>query len=59
MYIIVTILLISLLLFILFNWLMGYKKGNNIIDFNESYFNFNEYIEAIKKKLEDDGREVT
>ncbi len=38
---------------------MGYKKGNIIIDFNERYFNFSKYIEAIKKKLEDDGREVT
>lgn len=58
MYIIITILVISIVLFLLFNWLMGYKKGNIIIDFEERYFNFNEYIAAIKKKLDDDGREV-
>lgn len=58
MFIIITILIISIVLLLLFNWLRGYKKGNIIIDFDERYFNFNEYTEAIKKKLEDDGREV-
>ncbi|WP_404408212.1 hypothetical protein [Jeotgalibacillus malaysiensis] len=58
MFIIISILIISTVLFLLFNWLMGYKKGNIIIDFDKRYFDFNEYTEAIKKKLEDDGREV-
>ncbi|WP_080846265.1 hypothetical protein [Cytobacillus gottheilii] len=41
-----------------FNWLMGYKKGNITIDFDERYFNKKEYVEAIKNKLESEGKEV-
>ncbi|QDP39840.1 hypothetical protein [Radiobacillus deserti] len=44
--------------FFLFNWLMGYKKGNIIIDFEERYFNQKEYVEAIKDKLQNEGKEV-
>ncbi|TFE00713.1 hypothetical protein E2626_11065 [Jeotgalibacillus salarius] len=48
----------SIGLLLLFNWLMGYRKGNITIDFEERYFNQKEYVEAIKNKLENEGREV-
>lgn len=43
---------------LLFNWLMGYRKGHIQIDFEERYFNEKEYIEAIKRELEKQGRNV-
>lgn len=46
-------------LLLLFNWLMGYKKGNIIIDFEDRFFNQKEYVTAIQEKLESEGREVT
>ncbi|WP_243291476.1 hypothetical protein [Bacillus sp. FJAT-47783] len=53
-----TITITSIGLFVLFNWLMGYKKGNIVIDFDERYFNQKEYVEAIKNKLINEGRNV-
>lgn len=55
MLIIVTV--VALILF--FNWLMGHKKGNIIIDFEERHFNRNEYVATIHSKLESEGREVS
>ncbi|WP_421383066.1 hypothetical protein ACOJQI_02085 [Bacillus salacetis] len=43
---------------LLFNTLMGYKKGNIVIDFDERYIDYNEYIQAIQQELESKGREV-
>lgn len=43
---------------ILFNWLMGYRKGHIQIDFEERFFKEKEYIEAIKSELENQGRHV-
>ncbi len=37
---------------------MGYRKGNITIDFDERYFNQKDYIAAIQKKLESQGRIV-
>ncbi|WLR42490.1 hypothetical protein LC087_17610 [Bacillus carboniphilus] len=51
-------LLVIIGCFILFNWLMGYRKGNIVIDFDERFFNRDRYISAIKKKLESEGRMV-
>mgnify|MGYP005831967419 CR=1 FL=1 len=42
----------------LFNTLMGYKKGHIVIDFDERYFQYNEYIQAIQRKMESKGRDV-
>ncbi|PFG07427.1 hypothetical protein [Bacillus sp. es.034] len=42
----------------LFNWLMGYRKGHIQIDFEERYFKEKEYIEAIKRELVEQGRNV-
>ncbi|SFL35951.1 hypothetical protein SAMN04487943_101150 [Gracilibacillus orientalis] len=55
-YIIPIIMIIGL--FLLFNWLMGYKKGNIIIDLDDRYINYSEYISAIQKKLESEGKDV-
>ncbi|WP_208590221.1 hypothetical protein [Gracilibacillus suaedae] len=44
--------------FSLFNWLMGYKKGNIIIDLDDRYIQYSEYVAAIQKKLESEGRVV-
>ena len=38
-------------LFLLFNWLMGYKKDYIQIDFDERYFKEKEYIDAFQKNL--------
>ncbi|RCW74956.1 hypothetical protein [Saliterribacillus persicus] len=57
MYIFVTIFTVLGVLF-LFNWLMGYRKGNITIDFDERYFNQKDYRAAIQKKLESQGRNV-
>ncbi|SET18134.1 hypothetical protein SAMN05216389_106198 [Oceanobacillus limi] len=46
------------LLFLLFNWLMGYKKGNIVLDLEDRFFDQKEYISAIKTELESQGREV-
>ncbi|MGP4041045.1 hypothetical protein ACTWP4_14275 [Gracilibacillus sp. D59] len=43
----------------LFNWLMGYEKGNIIIDLDDRYIDYGEYVAAIQKKLENEGRVVT
>lgn len=51
-------LIISIVFLILFNRLMGYRKGNITVDFDERYINHKEYVVAIKSKLEDQGREV-
>ncbi|MFD2657548.1 hypothetical protein [Gracilibacillus thailandensis] len=45
--------------FCLFNWLMGYKKGNIIIDLDDRYIQYSEYVSAIQRKLESEGRDVT
>jgi hypothetical protein len=45
-------------MFLLFNFLMGYEKGNIQIDFDERYFKGKEYIGAIKAELEKEGKEV-
>lgn len=42
----------------LFNTLMGYKKDHIVIDFDERYFQYNEYIQAIQRKMESKGRDV-
>ncbi|MDQ0484585.1 hypothetical protein [Guptibacillus hwajinpoensis] len=41
-----------------FNWLMGYRKNHMQIDFDKRYFDFNEYIRAIKAELESQGKKV-
>ncbi|WP_226582766.1 hypothetical protein [Halobacillus litoralis] len=46
-------------LFFLFNWLMGYRKGHMQIDLDERYMNHSEYIQAVKKKLIEEGHEVS
>ncbi|TYR98639.1 hypothetical protein FZC84_14410 [Rossellomorea vietnamensis] len=43
---------------LLFNTLMGYKKGNITIDLDERYTDFNEYIQAIQQDLKSKGRDV-
>ncbi|WP_064094012.1 hypothetical protein [Rossellomorea aquimaris] len=45
-------------LFLLFNWLMGYKQGYIQIDFDERYYKEKEYIDAIQNELESQGKEV-
>jgi hypothetical protein len=42
----------------LFNMLMGYKKGNIILDLDERYIEYSDYIQAIKKELESKGYKV-
>lgn len=54
----VWIIIAGIGLFVLFNWLMGYRKGHIQIDFEERYVKEKEYIEAIKRELEDQGRDV-
>lgn len=50
-------LVVFSLLFLGFNWLMGYQKGNIIIDLDTRYRTLNkEYIEAIIENLEDRGK---
>lgn len=50
--------LAGIALLFLFNWLMGYRKGHSQIDFEERFFKEGEYIEAIKKELEQKGNDV-
>ncbi|WRP07753.1 hypothetical protein U9J35_06170 [Rossellomorea aquimaris] len=52
------IVLAGIALLFLFNWLMGYRKGHIQIDFEERFFKEEEYIEAIKKELEQQGNDV-
>ncbi|WP_244895431.1 hypothetical protein [Evansella clarkii] len=56
---IILIIVTSAALLLFFNWLMGYQKGNIIIDFEERHFNRNEYVAAIHSTLESEGREVS
>ncbi|WP_209020966.1 hypothetical protein [Evansella clarkii] len=56
---IILIIVTSAALLLFFNWLMGHKKGNIIIDLEERHFNRNEYVAAIHSKLEGEGREVS
>ncbi|WP_261131496.1 hypothetical protein [Bacillus sp. Marseille-Q3570] len=55
-------IMISLVLFACFllgfNWLMGYRKDNITIDFDERYVDFDQYINAIQNELVKQGREV-
>ncbi|NMH69268.1 hypothetical protein HF072_10830 [Bacillus sp. RO3] len=52
------ILLGGIVLFMLFNWLMGYRKEHIQIDFEERHFKEGEYIEAIRQELEQKGKDV-
>ncbi|MCA1066277.1 hypothetical protein QTG56_21600 [Rossellomorea sp. AcN35-11] len=52
------ILLGGIVLFMLSNWLMGYRKEHIQIDFEERYFKEGEYIEAIRQELEQKGKDV-
>ncbi|SDO49146.1 hypothetical protein [Halobacillus aidingensis] len=45
-------------LFVLFNWLMGYRKGHIQIDFDERYIDHQEYVQAIEKELSERGHTV-
>ncbi|MBW8349959.1 hypothetical protein K0H71_10930 [Bacillus sp. IITD106] len=38
---------------------MGYGKGHIVIDFDERYKDYNEYIKTIKDELERKGHEVS
>lgn len=49
----------GLLLFYLFNQLMGYQKNNIIIDLDERYFNWSKHIEATKEELQKREKEVS
>jgi hypothetical protein len=51
-------ILIGVGMFLLFNFLMGYRKGNIQIEFDERYFKESEYIEAIMTELEKQGKKV-
>ncbi|MCR8849798.1 hypothetical protein NQ095_15370 [Rossellomorea sp. SC111] len=42
----------------LFNWLMGYRKEHIQIDFENRYVKEKEYIDAIKRELGKQGRDV-
>ncbi|MFD2923232.1 hypothetical protein [Halobacillus naozhouensis] len=42
-----------------FNWLMGYKKNHIVIDFDERYQDYKEYIGAIQRELVNQGRVVS
>ncbi|MGB8001565.1 MAG: hypothetical protein WCF60_15920 [Anaerobacillus sp.] len=55
---VVGLVVFSILFLTGFNWLMGYRKNHIQIDLDERYLDFNEYIRAIKKELESQGREV-
>lgn len=45
-------------LFILFNTLMGYRKGHIQLDFDERYVDHKEFVEAIEKELSERGHDV-
>ncbi|ADU32242.1 hypothetical protein [Evansella cellulosilytica] len=57
MYIIITICII-VSLGILLNYLLGYKKHQIIIDFDERYTDVTEHSQAIVKKLAEQGKVV-
>lgn len=42
-----------------FNRLMGYKRNQIIIDLDERYMDYNEYIKAIQSELVKQGRKVS
>ncbi|MFA9555728.1 hypothetical protein ACERII_00270 [Evansella sp. AB-rgal1] len=50
--------IILLGIYILFNYIMGYRKNQIVIDFEERYVNVHEHMEAIQAKLETQGRKV-
>jgi len=56
------LVLFGILLFVLyllaFNWYMGQGKGHIILDLDERYFEFNEYIDAILHELREKGKEA-
>jgi hypothetical protein len=56
-------ILLFLAMFVLcllgFNWLMGYRKDHIIIDLDERYVDFGEYVKAIEYELVKQGREVS
>ncbi|MGG0175523.1 hypothetical protein [Gottfriedia acidiceleris] len=41
-----------------FNWLMGYRNQNIILDLDERYINLNDYTKAVKVELEGQGKTV-
>ncbi|PBB05603.1 hypothetical protein CKW00_08125 [Salimicrobium humidisoli] len=53
------VLILAILLLFGFNRLMGYKKGNITIDFDDRYVNHKQYVEAIKQELSSQGRQVS
>ncbi|WP_342387526.1 hypothetical protein [Salinicoccus bachuensis] len=55
-------LIIFLLIFGLalfgYNRLMGYKKGQIVLDLEERYTDQSKYVEAVKRELVEEGRSV-
>lgn len=45
-------------LFILSNWLLGYRKNHIVIDFDERFFDQDSFVKAIRQDLESQGRDV-
>jgi hypothetical protein len=55
--------LIFILIFLIagifaFNWLMGYRNQNIILDLDERYIHLNDYAKAVKAELESQGKTV-
>lgn len=42
----------------LFNWIMGYPKDTITFDLNDRYVNHKEYIKAVQRELERQGKTV-
>ncbi|WP_202409589.1 MULTISPECIES: hypothetical protein [Halobacillus] len=45
-------------LYMLFNWLMGYRKGHIQMDLDDRYVDFNQYIKAVLAELKRRGFEA-
>lgn len=58
-YVKVTLLLaMFILFFIVFNWLMGYRKNHITIDLDGRYMDHIRYVKAIQCELAKQGREI-
>ncbi|MBN8237170.1 hypothetical protein JF544_18140 [Halobacillus kuroshimensis] len=56
---VIVILVSGFGLYMLFNWLMGYRKGHIQMDLDQRYFDFGPYVKAVLAELKDRGYEAS
>jgi len=51
-------IVLLIFIFIGFNYFMGYRRGNIVLDLDNRYTNFTEYMQAIERELIEQGKDV-